>query len=66
MLLIVALMNSYAFYGDNFKIDRPRGPVRQQVNLFDVSTEIADRLTRILTRDEHRRRPIYGGGEVPG
>ena len=36
------------------------------MNLFDVSKEIADRLTRILTRDEHRRRPIYGGSEVPG
>ena len=26
MLLIVALMNFYAYYGDNFNIDCPRGP----------------------------------------
>jgi hypothetical protein len=28
-----------------------------------VSKEIADRLTRIFTRDEHGRRPVYGGAE---
>jgi hypothetical protein len=33
------------------------------MNLFEVSKEIADRLTRIFTRDEHGRRPIYGGTE---
>jgi len=33
------------------------------MNLFDVSKEIADRLSRIFTRDEHGRRPVYGGTE---
>jgi hypothetical protein len=32
-------------------------------NLFEVSKEIGDRLTRIFTRDEHGRRPVYGGTE---
>jgi hypothetical protein len=49
----MALMNSYAHYGDNFEIDCPTGSGKQQMNLFDVSKEIADRLIRILTRDEH-------------
>ena len=31
------------------------------MNLFEVSKEISDRLTRIFTRDEHGRRPVYGG-----
>jgi hypothetical protein len=33
------------------------------MNLFEVSKEIADRLTRIFTRDENGRRPVYGGTE---
>ena len=33
------------------------------MNLFEVSKEIADRLTRIFLRDEHGRRPVYGGTE---
>jgi hypothetical protein len=31
------------------------------MNLFEVSREIADRLTRIFLRNEHGRRPVYGG-----
>jgi hypothetical protein len=33
------------------------------MNLFEVSKEIADRLTGIFTRDEQGRRPVYGGAE---
>ena len=33
------------------------------MNLFEVSKEIAGRLTRIFTRDKHGRRPVYGGSE---
>jgi hypothetical protein len=33
------------------------------MNLFEVSKEISDRLTRIFTRDDHGRRPVYGGTE---
>jgi hypothetical protein len=33
------------------------------MNLFDVAKEIADRLGRIFLRDEHGRRPVYGGAE---
>ena len=33
------------------------------MNLFEVSKEIADRLSRIFLRDEHGRRPVYGGME---
>jgi hypothetical protein len=31
------------------------------MNLFEVSKEIADRLTRIFLRDARGRRPVYGG-----
>ena len=33
------------------------------MNLFEVSKEISDRLTRIFLRDEQGRRPVYGGTE---
>jgi hypothetical protein len=61
-LIIRALLNFYLYYGDNFKIECPTGSGRL-MNLFDVSKEIADRLGRIFTRDEHGRRPAYGGTE---
>jgi hypothetical protein len=33
------------------------------MHLFDVAKEIAMRLSRIYLRDEHGRRPVYGGTE---
>jgi len=59
-LLIRALLLFYLYYGDNFKIECPTGSGKL-MNLFEVSKEIADRLARIFTRDEHGRRPVYGG-----
>jgi hypothetical protein len=61
-MIIRALMNFYLYYGDNFRIECPTGSGKM-MNLFEVSKEIADRLTRIFTRDEHGRRPVYGGTE---
>jgi len=59
-LLIRALLSFYLYYGDNFKIECPTGS-GHQMNLFEVSREIASRLTRIFLRDESGRRPVYGG-----
>jgi len=61
-LIIRALLNFYLYYGDNFKIECPTGSGKL-MNLFEVSKEISNRLTRIFLRDEHGRRPIYGGTE---
>jgi hypothetical protein len=61
-LIIRALQNFYLYYGDNFKIECPTGSGKL-MNLFEVSKEIADRLTSTFTRDEHGRRPVYGGSE---
>jgi Mannosylglycerate hydrolase MGH1-like glycoside hydrolase domain len=61
-LIIRALFNFYLYYGDDFKIECPTGS-GIMMNLFEVSKEIGDRLTRIFTRDEHGRRPVYGGTE---
>jgi hypothetical protein len=62
VLIIRALLSFYLCYGDNFKIECPTGSGRM-MNLFEVAREIADRLTRTFTRDEHGRRPVYGGTE---
>ena len=62
VLIIRALLNFYLYYGDNFKIECPTGSGKL-MNLFEVSKEIADRLTRIFLRDERGRRPVYGGTE---
>jgi hypothetical protein len=63
VLLIRALMNFYLYYGDSFRIECPTGSGRM-MNLFDVSKEISDRLTRIFLRDPQGRRPVYGGTEI--
>jgi hypothetical protein len=61
-LVIRALMQFYLYYGDNFKIECPTGS-GNEMNLFEVSREIANRLTRIFVRSESGRRPVYGGAE---
>jgi Glycosyl hydrolase family 63 C-terminal domain len=61
-LIIRSLLNFYLYYGDNFKIECPTGSGKF-MNLFEVSREISERLVRIFLRDEHGRRPVYGGTE---
>ncbi len=62
IMLIRALQNYYLYYGDNFKIECPTGSGKM-MNLFEVSKEIADRLSRIFLRNEEGKRPVYGGTE---
>jgi hypothetical protein len=62
VMILRALLNFYLYYGDNFQIECPTGSGKM-MNLFEVSKDIADRLTRIFLRDEHGRRPVYGGTE---
>jgi hypothetical protein len=59
-LIVRALLNLYAFYGDDFKVECPTGSGRY-MTLFDVAKEIARRLTSAFLRDASGRRPIYGG-----
>ena len=63
VMILRALLNFYLYYGDNFKIECPTGSGKM-MNLFEVSKEIADRLSRIFLRDERGRRPVYGGTET--
>jgi len=61
-VIIRALLQYYLYYGDNFKIECPTGSGKI-MNLFEVSKEIADRLSRIFLRNEQGKRPVYGGTE---
>jgi hypothetical protein len=61
-LIIRALLQLYLYYGDSFKVECPTGSGKM-MNLFDVSREISNRLTRIFVRNEQGKRPVYGGAE---
>jgi hypothetical protein len=62
LLLIRALQQFYIYYGDNFKVECPTGS-GNMMNLFEVSKELSSRITKIFTRNEEGRRPVYGGAE---
>jgi len=62
ILLIRSLQQFYLYYGDNFKIECPTGS-GNLMNLFEVSKELSNRLTKIYTRDKNGHRPVYGGTE---
>ena len=61
-LIIRALLQYYAYYGDDFTVECPTGSGRH-MNLYQVAEEIARRLANIFLKDEHGRRPVYGGTE---
>lgn len=61
-LIIRALLQYYLYYGDSFTIECPTGS-GNMMNLFEVSKEISDRLTRLFLRDENGRRPVFGGAQ---
>jgi Glycosyl hydrolase family 63 C-terminal domain len=62
MLILRGLLQFYLYYGDSFRIECPTGSGRT-MNLFEVTMEIARRLTGIFLRDEQGRRPVFGGAE---
>jgi Mannosylglycerate hydrolase MGH1-like glycoside hydrolase domain len=59
-LIIRALLQYYAYYGDTFKIECPTGSGRQ-LTLYEIAEDIAARLARIFLKDDQGRRPVYGG-----
>jgi hypothetical protein len=59
-LIIRALIQYYAFYGNDFKIECPTGSGRL-MTLYQIAEEIARRLSTIFLRDLQGRRPVYGG-----
>ena len=60
ILIVRALLNLYAYYGNEFTVECPTGSGKQ-MNLFEVSREISRRLGAIFLRNEQGMRPAYGG-----
>jgi hypothetical protein len=60
VLIIRALLQYYAYYGNDFIVECPTGS-GQQMNLFQVAQDITRRLTGIFLKDGNGLRPVYGG-----
>ena len=60
VMLIRALLNFYAYYGDTFQVECPTGSGKL-MNLFEVSRELGERLGKIFLKNEQGTRPVYGG-----
>src|SRR4029450_12972869 len=60
LVILRALIQLHLYYGDAFKVECHPGSGRE-LPLADVAAEIAGRLTRTFTEDEHGRRPVFGG-----
>jgi Glycosyl hydrolase family 63 C-terminal domain len=61
-LLIRALLQYYAYYGDDLTVECPTGSGRR-MNLYQVAEEIGRRLANMFLRDKDGRRPVHGGTE---
>ena len=61
-LIIDSLQKFHYFLGDDYKVECPTGSGRM-MHLWDVAGEISHHLTRIFTRNEDGRRPVFGGTE---
>ena len=58
-LLIESLQKFHHYLGDDFKVECPTGS-GNWMNLWEVAREISCRLSRIFTKDELNKRPVYG------
>jgi hypothetical protein len=63
VLLIRALLQYYAYYGDDLTVECPTGSGRL-MNLYQVAEELGRRLAATFLRGPDGRRPVYGGTEV--
>ncbi len=62
-LIIRALLQYHAFYGNEFTVECPTGSGRR-MNLYQVAEEISRRLGRIFRKDPSGRRPVHGGAPI--
>jgi hypothetical protein len=60
LLIIRALLQYYLYYGDEFRVECPTGS-GNQMTLFEVARDLADRLVAIFLPGSDGARPVYGG-----
>ena len=63
LLIWRSLLNLHAYYGDNFKIECPTGSGNEKT-FFEISHELARKMTSIFLRNEAGSRPVYGASET--
>ncbi|MCI0391712.1 MAG: glucosidase [Acidobacteria bacterium] len=61
-LLIESLQKFHHYLGEDFKVECPTGS-GQMMTLWEVASEISQRMSRIFLQDEAGRRPVHGGAE---
>ncbi|MBV9470452.1 MAG: hypothetical protein JOZ57_14535, partial [Abitibacteriaceae bacterium] len=61
-LLIESLQKFDYYYGSQFTIECPTGS-GQQMSLWEVATELSQRLTRVFLRNDEGQRAVFGGTE---
>jgi hypothetical protein len=59
-LLIESLQKFHYYLGDDFKVECPTGS-GNWMTLWEVASEISQRLSRIFLRNSSGQRPVYGG-----
>jgi hypothetical protein len=59
-LIIRALLQYHAYYGDEFKVECPTGSGRK-MNLYQVAEELSRRLASIFLKGKDGGRPVNGG-----
>jgi hypothetical protein len=62
-LIVRALLQYYAYYGDDFKVECPTGS-GHPMTLYQVAEEITRRLSNIFLKGKDGRRPVYGGARM--
>jgi hypothetical protein len=59
-VIIRALLQYYAYYGNEFTVECPTGSGRQ-MNLYQIAEEISRRLSSIFLKGKDGKRPVNGG-----
>ncbi|HEY7536198.1 MAG TPA: glucosidase, partial [Thermodesulfobacteriota bacterium] len=61
-LLIESLQKFHYYLGDDFKVECPTGS-GNEMTLWEVASELSNRLMKTFLRDTSGSRPVYGGTE---
>jgi len=61
-LIIESLRKFHTYYGDDFKVECPRGSGKY-LTIAQVADELESRLLRIFRRDGDAGRPVFNGNE---
>lgn len=61
-IIIRALFQHYAFYGNDLKVECPTGS-GNMMTLIEVAQEIVNRLKNIFLKNEEGNRPVFGGSK---